>query len=124
MAPPTSEPDDLRAAFARVVRSQIRRQLAAEHAESEALRARVLPLARRAVESARAAGSCRRVWLFGSYAWGQPGLRSDLDLMVEGDANEVAYSVGRACGLEVHALRVEDASTVLRARCEAEGMLL
>ena len=120
----TEDHEALLAAFRRAVRAEIRRKLEAERAESETLRARVVPLVQQAVASARAAGSCGRVWIFGSFAWGQPGARSDLDLLVEGDGSEVAYRVGRACGLEVHALRVEEAPATLRERCDAEGLLL
>jgi predicted nucleotidyltransferase len=124
MRPSTTEDQALLAAFRCAVLAEARRKLAAERAESEALRARVLPLVQQAVASARAAGFCGRVWLFGSFAWGQPEARSDLDLLVEGDDGEVAYRVGKACGLEVHALRVEQAPATLRARCDAEGLLL
>ena len=72
----------------------------------------------------RGAGHCGRVWLFGSFAWGRPGERSDIDLLVEGDDGEVAWEVSRACHREVHAIALQRAPDSLRERVLAEGVLL
>lgn len=120
----SAEHNALLDAFAARVRSVIRAQIAAEHAEAEALRARVVPLVREAVGAVRSAGHCREVWLFGSFAWGNPGARSDVDVLVVGDANEVGYAIGRATSREVHALGWDEAPPELRARATSEGLPL
>ncbi len=124
MSPPSGESPELFATFRRAVLSKIRRDLVEERAAADSLRERIVPLVAEAVQSVRDEGRCGRAWLFGSFAWGNPHERSDIDLLVEGDDSEVAYRVGRACGRDVHALRFDEAPESLRQRCEAEGVAL
>lgn len=91
---------------------------------ADALRARAREAARRMVEDHGAA----RVWLFGSLAWGEPHLRSDVDLFVEGldgGALSAAYRAAEdAVGAPVDLVRAEEASPGLAERVRAEGVLL
>lgn len=111
-------------AFRERVDAKIRADLAAEEQTAQALREQVLAAVRGAVEAARREGPCGRVWLFGSFAWGQPGERSDIDLLVEGDDTELARRVERACGRDVHAIRMAEAPASLRERVLAHGLPL
>src|SRR5438045_2463727 len=101
-ARPSVDPE-LLAAFRRAVREKIRRDIAEERRRAEALREQIVPRVARTIAEARARGLCERVRLFGSFAWGLPGDRSDLDLLVEGaHVEEVASLVMEACGRMVH----------------------
>jgi len=66
------------------------------------------------------------VWLFGSFAWGNPAERSDLDLFVEDQADEqvVAQTVDRCCDRPVHILNAKNATAALVARIHSDGELL
>lgn len=110
---------DLRAA----VRAKIARDLARERAESAQRRARVREALPTALAEARRQGLCEGAWLFGSYAWGTPGERSDVDLLVEdcSDPERLASIVARATGTEVHVVDMRDAPEGLRERALAEG---
>jgi hypothetical protein len=125
VSPPRPDPELVKA-FRRAVRLHFEGQIAREGEESEARRAMVIPLVRQGVTTARHQGLCGRAWLFGSYAWGQPGERSDVDILVEGcgDPWAVASLVGRACGRDVHAVDWSDAPESLRLRACAEGQSL
>jgi len=121
MEPAVADPA-LLAAFRQAVRARIRRDLQEEEAGAEALRARVVPRVEQAVVAAREAGLCRHAWLFGSFAWGRPGGRSDVDLLVEeGSPDEVAARVGLACGRMVHALALGEAPQSLREAVLSRG---
>lgn len=118
---------ELLAAFREAVRAKIRRDLADEAARSQELRDRIVPLVRQAIETARAAGHCRRAWLYGSFAggsWGQPGPRSDVDLLIEGDDETVARFVSRVASRELHVLALDRAPPSLVERAMAEGLPL
>ncbi len=106
------------------VDAKIRADLAAEEQAAEALRGQVLAAVRSAIEAARSDGRCGRVWLFGSFAWGQPGERSDIDLLVEGDDDALARRVEQACGRDVHAIRMAEAPASLTERVLAHGLPL
>lgn len=125
MSPQSPDPDLLRD-FRRAVHGHFERKLADERARSEALRATVLRGVRSAVERARADGLCSAAWLFGSYAWGQPGERSDVDLLVDEAADPlmVASIVGRACGRDVHVIAMSEAPPSLKQRVRADGVSL
>src|SRR2546423_105217 len=112
---------ELLAAFRRTVRAKIARDLEREAAQAERLRQEVVPRVAEAGSGARARGLCDRAWLFGSFAWGAPGERSDVDLLVDGDADGVAALVDRACGRMVLALRLEEAPESLRVRVFSDG---
>jgi predicted nucleotidyltransferase len=110
---------DLRAA----VRAKIARDLERERAEAEERRARVREALPAALADAREQGLCEAAWLFGSYAWGTPGERSDVDLLVDAcpDPEHLAAIVARATGTEVHVIDLRDAPEGLRERALAEG---
>ncbi|HVZ73047.1 MAG TPA: nucleotidyltransferase domain-containing protein [Polyangia bacterium] len=80
---------------------------------------------RAAIERARDQGLCGRAWLFGSYAWGEPGERSDVDILVEGEGSvdtiAIASVIGRACRLDVHVIDAAEAPVMLRERVLSEG---
>lgn len=116
--------DPHHSAFREAVLSKIRRDLEAEAEASARLRAERLGPLREVVRSARAEGVCGEVVLFGSYAWGQPTARSDVDLLIAGDTEEIAWRVGRVLGCEVDAWRLEDAPAALVERALAEGIAL
>jgi predicted nucleotidyltransferase len=100
--------------------------------------ARRLAATRRAVDlrdgacrAARRLGEelgARRVWLFGSLAWGTPHEASDVDLLVEGLPADAWSSALRLAELELQApvdvVRVEDAAPGLVDRVRAHGVLL
>lgn len=125
MSPQSPDPDLLRD-FRRAVHGHFERELAGERERSEALRETVLRAVRSAVERARADGLCSAAWLFGSYAWGQPGERSDVDLLVDDAADPlmVASVVGRACGRDVHVIATSDAPPSLKQRVREDGVSL
>lgn len=123
-APRTAPTDPSHEAFREAVLAKIRRDLEAEARTSARLRTERLSLLRGLVLSARADGVCGEVVLFGSYAWGQPTERSDVDLLIEGDTRELAWRVGRTLGCEVDAWRIQDAPETLVERARAEGIAL
>ncbi len=117
---------ELLRAFRRAVRSKIERDLEKERDAAAARRQRALPLVARALSEARASGRCAEAWLFGSYAWGQPGEHSDIDVLAAGcpDPDGLAGSIGTLTGTEVHVIRLESAPPDLRDRVLSEGTKL
>jgi len=115
--------DPLAAAFRQRVLAGIRADLAREHTEAEALRAAVTPIVARLLAEARARGDCGRAWLFGSFAWGRPAARSDIDLLVEDCPDPFALSavVWREVGRPVHVIEARSAPPGLVERVEREG---
>jgi predicted nucleotidyltransferase len=109
--------------FHRAVRRHFEAQIADERRASESRKATVIPKVLEAVANTRAQGLCERAWLFGSYAWGEPGQRSDVDIFVEGRGDTIAIAsiVGRACGLDVHVVDSAEAPVSLHARVMSEG---
>jgi predicted nucleotidyltransferase len=68
----------------------------------------------------------RRVWVFGSLVAGTFGLRSDIDLAVEGLPRTRLFAAGAALeraapGFQVDLVPIEDAGTLLRTRILTEG---
>jgi len=112
--------------FSRTIRRHFEEEIARERDAAAVRQATLLPLVREAIARARAEGLCKAAWLFGSYAWGQPGERSDVDIFVEGRADTIAIAsmVGRACGLDVHVIDASEAPESLRNRVMAEGQPL
>jgi len=108
------------------VRENIAAELEREAVEAEALRRAVLPPVRQALEAARADGWCARAWLFGSFAWGAPTERSDVDLLVAScaDPDRLAARLWRACGRPVHVVELEQARAELSERVLADGVSL
>lgn len=125
-----SEPSESRAPtwadFRAAIRAGLARQLAREAEASRALVAEVVPRVAQAIAEARASGLCRRAWLFGSFAWGEPGERSDVDLLVEATSEpfRLGTKVGLACERDVHVIELERAPESLRERVLREGMPL
>jgi predicted nucleotidyltransferase len=117
---------DLVRAFGRAVRAHFEEELAKERGQAEVRRAAVVPRVHAAIERARADGLCGGAWLFGSYAWGEPGERSDIDLLVEdcADTFVVASLVGRACGRDVHVIEMSEAPPSLKERVHEDGVPL
>jgi predicted nucleotidyltransferase len=117
---------DLVRAFGRAVRAHFEEELAKERGQAEGRRSAVVPCVRAALERARADGLCGGAWLFGSYAWGEPGERSDVDLLVEDcpDPLMVASLVGRACGRDVHVIEMSEAPASLKERVHEDGVPL
>jgi predicted nucleotidyltransferase len=105
---------------------KIEADLERERAEAEALRERVLPRLRAVIGRLRGDGRCGEVWLFGSFAWGAPTPRSDVDLLVAGagDVFALAGEVTAGVGRDVHAVPFEDAPESLRQRALADGLPL
>ena len=113
------------AAFRRAVRANIQRTLVEPSADIEASRAEVLNQLAAVMAEARQRGFCGQVWLFGSFAWGWPGERSDIDLIIEGDgADELASQVWRICNRPVHSLSLSQAPPSLRERVLRKGLPL
>lgn len=71
-------------AFRQRVRETVTRDLEREDAEAEALRLDVVDKLRAAIAAERERGECAEAWLFGSFAWGRPVERSDVDVLVKG----------------------------------------
>jgi len=124
-SPLTAEGDLLRA-FRAAVRAKIERDLEREIRDSEERKAKVLPSVRHAIAMARVQGLCGRAWLFGSFAWGTPGERSDVDVLLESCADPfaVASIVGRSAERDVHAISIDDAPPALRERATRDGLEL
>jgi len=70
----------------------------------------------------------KRVWLFGSFAWGEPHKDSDVDVLVEGLNAKVwakaMVELERHVGRPVDLVCVEDAPKELVQRVVVEGLLL
>lgn len=77
------------------------------------------------VDEARQAGVAQgsdRIWLFGSFAWGQPDEHSDVDLLIDSpNIDELAWRISRSCGRLVHAIALTEASPSLRRRVLRQG---
>ncbi len=71
-------------------------------------------------------GAARRAWLIGSLAWGQFGVRSDVDVVLEGLAIDcigaVADRIAGRVQCEVDVLRIEDLPESFRRRVLSEGV--
>lgn len=91
-------------------------------AERSALLRAELPSALAAVRGRLPFG---RVWLFGSLAWGGFGVRSDLDLAVEGLAEDAVIALSseltRRLGVAVDLHRTEAIAAGLRDRIYSAG---
>jgi predicted nucleotidyltransferase len=112
--------------FRRCVIAGIEADLARETQQAEALRGSVVPVVVERIEQARRAGRCARVWLFGSFAWGEPRERSDVDLLVEGcaDPDALAADVWRHVERAVHVVALERAPASLVERVLESGKAL
>lgn len=81
---------------------------------------------REAVAEARGSGSSERLWLFGSFAWGDPFPSSDLDIVVEdsGDPDRLAAIISRHTGRRVDVLRKRELPDGLFERIARDGIVL
>lgn len=73
-------------------------------------------------------GLARRAWLIGSLAWGHFGVRSDVDVVLEGLAPDrigaAADRIARRVRTEVDVLRIEDLPDSFIRRVLADGVEL
>lgn len=115
---PDSDPykDFRRAVFARLERRE----------SNEAWRSAVIAKVREAIAEARGDGLSERLWLFGSFAWGDPSPSSDLDIVVEdgGDPDWLAAIISRHTGKRVDVLRKRELPEGLFERIAREGIAL
>jgi uncharacterized protein len=109
-----------------IARLFVRRE-AERKTRAEARRARAseaLP----ALVALLAGGGARRVWLFGSLAWGSAHEGSDIDLAVEGLPAEALWPAQgellRVAPCSVDLVRIEEAPEALASRIRREGRLL
>jgi len=105
-------------------RARVGAQRAAAAERAAGLRERARAAARRLADE----HGVRRVWLFGSLAWGQAHAGSDVDLLVEGLRPE-AWSAATALveaevGAAVDLVRIEEAPPGLEARVRSQGVVL
>lgn len=123
---PAITEDPLLRAFRQRVRETMARELERERSGAEALRSDVLGKLREAIGAERVRGECAEVWLFGSFAWGTPTDRSDVDLLVKGCKNPdgLAGRLWLACGRPAHVLDFATAPQSLVDRAVAEGLAL
>lgn len=112
--------------FRRRVIAGIEADLTREEEEAEALRGSVVPAVAERVAEARREGRCERAWLFGSFAWGEPTERSDVDLLVErcADPDALAAEVWRHVERAVHVVELERAPASLVERVLESGKAL
>jgi len=113
-------------AFRRRVDACIAQQLQREEGRAETLRGAVLQAVREGVAQARRQGCRARIWVFGSFAWGRPAVRSDVDLLVEtqSEVERVAQAVAAHCSRPLHVLAADRADRTLMARVMTEGVEL
>ena len=121
---PDESTEPLLAPFRRRVDAKIQADLAEEERAAQVLRQQVMATLRREVSAARGQGVCARVWVFGSFAWGQPEASSDIGLLVKGDDRLLASRIAKAAKRDVHALRLEEAPATLTERVFAHGVPL
>lgn len=117
---------ELLRAFRAAICAKIEREIAREQQTAERLRSDVLPGLRCGVQRARDEGLCQGAWLIGSYAWGTPTERSDVDLVVEEarDLTRIASLVGEQVRRHVHVIALAAASEELRRRALSSGVPL
>ena len=110
--------------YLRTLRRRDDALVAEQERRSSAIRARLPEVVRILVEEL----GVRRVVLFGSLRGGSFHERSDLDLAVAGLDPRVYWRaldlVGRAAGVEVDLVLLEEASPSLRRRIDEDGELL
>jgi predicted nucleotidyltransferase len=113
---------DLKQAFRRRVLEVIEEDLAREADAAARRRSSVLPQVVRTIARARAEGRVSRAWLFGSFAWGSPGERSDVDVLVESaDPDALAADLFQATERPAHVVELERAPTELVERVLRDG---
>lgn len=115
----TVNPEDL----ARTLRARARKR----QADEEATRQSALSTTREVVNAAGLAPNAR-VWLIGSLPWGGFGVRSDIDVVVDGleraAALLLADRIGERTGRHVDVLALHELPEEFRTRVLTEGSLL
>ena len=101
----------------------IEADLRREEAEESALRTEVTATTSALIADARRRGVCGQAWLFGSFAWGRPEPRSDVDVLVEGcaDPDALAAELWQATGRPAHVIEREKAPASLLERVYQDG---
>jgi predicted nucleotidyltransferase len=103
-----------------------RRKVELEAADRRAIEIR--GLVNSEVAALLAEGVARRAWLIGSLAWGNFGVRSDVDLVLEELAIDRIGATSERIASRVHAsvdvLRIEEIPAAFRRRVLAEGVEL
>jgi predicted nucleotidyltransferase len=122
----TGHDAELLKAFREAVLAKIRRDLAEEDRHAASLRESMLPRLKKVIRLARKRGACRRAWLFGSFAWGKPTDRSDVNLLAEDcpDPFRLASTAAKVCDRDFLVVDLKDAPDTLRERVLADGMPL
>jgi predicted nucleotidyltransferase len=104
------------------------RRAAAQREADDQARANALDAVTNTLHALRSRLHFGRVWLIGSLAWGGFGLRSDIDVVVEGTTERVLFAiaeeVGRSSGRLVDGLALETLPESFAARVLAEGQLV
>jgi len=103
-----------------LLRRAAKRRVEDERAREECLRA-----VRGVVAPLRASLGFDRVWIIGSLAWGGFGVRSDVDVVIEGGGPEAllaaAEAIGAATGRGVDVLSLDQLPPAFRSRVLSEG---
>jgi predicted nucleotidyltransferase len=113
-------------AFRRRILENIEADLAHEDRAAAIARAEMTAKVAGAIGAARSRGECDRAWLFGSFAWGRPGERSDVDLLVErcSDPDVLSAALWSLCERAVHVVELEKAAVSLVQRVQSDGKSL
>ncbi|RME28721.1 MAG: nucleotidyltransferase domain-containing protein, partial [Deltaproteobacteria bacterium] len=101
---------------------------AREIAESEKRAGTLLEKVRSTVPDSAARFGIKRVYLFGSLAWGGVHSRSDVDLATEGlkpvDRASFAAELSRKVGMDIDVVLLESAPPELKERVVRDGEIL
>ena len=101
------------------------RRASARRVTDETDRAACLSEVARAIPALRAELGFGRAWLIGSLAWGGFGVRSDIDVVVEGAdvdaASTIAERLGEKTGRLIDVLLLETLPAGFRERVLGEG---
>ncbi len=112
-----------------------RRRAADERKRTESKRLRLVRILRKVAPKIAEEFGLRRVWLFGSWAWGTPHRRSDVDVAVEGLApgkwidawgrmDELLRAIAGDRTSEADLRQVETFPDWARAKIVSKGILL
>jgi predicted nucleotidyltransferase len=103
-----------------LLRRAAKRRIEDERAGEDCLRA-----VRGVVATLRSSLGFDRVWIIGSLAWGRFGVRSDVDVVIEGGSPEAlvtaADEIGAATGRSVDVLALDQLPPAFRRRVLLEG---
>lgn len=124
--PPARRPDPiLLSQFRERILESLAKERGALSDASSPMQAQMTELLGKIIDEARRSGLAARddrIWLFGSFAWGQPDEHSDVDLLIDSpNIDELAWRISRSCGRLVHAIALTEASPSLRRRVLRQG---